>query len=107
MAKLNLLLLAAFAFVAIVLVTSEHRARSLNTALDEAATRIHLLEAEYAKLQIDASLLSVSERVATIAIGTLKMRQPERRVLEVRAPASRGAVGVMPAPPMPGVQAAR
>ena len=107
MAKLNLLLLAAFAFVAIVLVTSEHRARSLNTALDEAATRIHLLEAEHAKLQTDASLLGVSDRVATIAIGTLKMRQPERRVLEVRVPTIRTAEGLMPMPPTPGAQAAR
>ena len=86
MSKLNLLLLAAVAFVAVLLISSEHKARRLNMALDEAATSIHLLDAEYAKLQADAGVLGVSERVANIAIGVLKMRQPDRRVLEVHTP---------------------
>ena len=86
MSKLNLLLLIIVAATAVLLVTSEHKARQLNMGLEDMATRMRLLDADYQRLRSDAALLGTIEHVAKTATDKLKMREPGRRTVEISVP---------------------
>jgi cell division protein FtsL len=78
-AKLNLLLLAVLVACALGLVTSQHKARRLFTELEREQNRARDLEAEYGRLQLEASTWGLHARVERIATGTLGLRPADPR----------------------------
>ena len=86
MAKLNLLLLAVLVACALGLVTSQHRARKLFSELERELTRARELDAEYGRLQLEASTWGLHRRVEKIATGVLGMRPPDARRVRVVSP---------------------
>jgi len=88
-AKLNLLLLLVLVVCALGLVTSQHQARKLFSDLEREQTRARELEAEYGRLQLEASTWGLHARVEKVAAGTLGMRTPDARrvrIVEREAP---------------------
>ena len=86
MAKLNLLLLAVLVACALGLVTSQHRARKLFSALEREQARTRELDAEYGRLQLEASTWGLHQRVEKIATSSLGMRAPDPRRVRVVTP---------------------
>jgi len=82
-AKLNLLLLAVLVACAIGLVTSQHQARTLFSALEREQARARELDIDYGRLQLEASTWGLHQRVEKIATGTLGMRAPDPRRVRV------------------------
>jgi cell division protein FtsL len=78
-AKLNLLLLAVLVACALGLVTSQHRARKLFSALEREHEHARELEIEYGRLQLEASTWGQHARVQRVAVGTLGLRSPDTR----------------------------
>jgi len=78
-AKLNLLLLAVLVACALGLVSSQHKARKLFSELEREHERARELDAEYGRLQIEASTWGLHSRVERIAVGTLGLRAPDPR----------------------------
>ena len=89
MAKLNLLLLAVLVACALGLVTSQHKARKLFTDLEREHNRARELDAEYGRLQLEASTWGLHSRVEKIATGTLGMRTADPRRVRIVKRASR------------------
>ena len=89
MAKLNLLLLAVLVACALGLVTSQHRARKLFSALEHERSRARELDVRYGQLQLEASTWALHSRVARIATTSLGLRAPDPRRLHVVAPQER------------------
>ena len=79
MAKLNLLLLAVLVACALGLVTSQHKARRLFSDLEREQNRARDLEAEYGRLQLEASTWGLHARVERIATGSLGLRPADPR----------------------------
>jgi cell division protein FtsL len=82
-AKLNLLLLAVLVACALGLVTSQHRARKLFSGLERELSRARDLDAEYGRLQLEASTWGLHQRVEKIATGALGMRPPDARRVRI------------------------
>ena len=90
MAKLNLLLLAVLVACALGLVTSQHKARKLFSALEREHEHARELDVEYGRLQLEASTWALHARVETIAARKLGLRAPDpRRIRVVRPEAAR------------------
>jgi cell division protein FtsL len=86
-AKLNLLLLAVLVACALGLVTSQHKARKLFSALEREQERARELDIEHGQLQLEASTWGMHQRVERIAASVLGMHAPDpRRVRLVRPP---------------------
>jgi cell division protein FtsL len=86
-AKLNLLLLAVLVACALGLVTSQHKARKLFSALEREQERARELDIEHGQLQLEASTWGMHQRVERIAASALGMHAPDpRRVRLVRPP---------------------
>lgn len=83
MAKLNLLLLLVLVVCALGLVTSQHKARTLFSALERAEARARELDVEFGKLQLEASTWGLHARIERVAAGTLGMRVPDARRVRV------------------------
>ena len=79
MAKLNLLLLAVLVACALGLVTSQHKGRRAFSQLEREQAAARELEAEYGRLQLEASTWGLHSRVERIALGTLGLRSPDPR----------------------------
>ena len=88
MAKLNLLLLAVLAACALGLVTSQHKARRAFSQLEREQALARELEADYGRLQLEASTWGLHQRVERIAASALGMRAPDARRVRL-VPASR------------------
>ena len=89
MAKLNLLLLAVLVACALGLVTSQHKGRRAFSQLEREQAAARELEAEYGRLQLEASTWGLHARVEKVAAGTLGMRTPDARrvrIVEREAP---------------------
>jgi cell division protein FtsL len=87
-AKLNLLLLLVLVVCALGLVTSQHKARTLFSALEQEEQRARQLDVEFGQLQLEASTWGLHSRVQKIARETLGMQVPDpRRVVLVTRPA--------------------
>jgi cell division protein FtsL len=84
-AKLNLLLLAVLVACALGLVTSQHKARKLFSELERENGRARELDADYGRLQLEASTWGLHARVESIATGTLGMRPPDPRRVRILA----------------------
>jgi cell division protein FtsL len=71
--RLNLGLTALTIASALLVVTVEHRSRTLFIELEVAHSRTRQLELEWAQLQLEQSVLSKSERIESIATKDLGM----------------------------------
>jgi cell division protein FtsL len=78
-AKLNLLLLAVIVACALGLVTSQHKARRAFSQLEREQTLARELEAEFGRLQLEASTWSLHARVERLATRTLGLRAADPR----------------------------
>jgi len=86
MLRINLLLLAVLTLCALGLVTSQHKARKLFSALEQEQEKTRALEVEYGQLQLEASTWSTHSRVETLASQRLRMRQPDASRLQIVQP---------------------
>ena len=79
MAKLNLLLLAVLVACALGLVTSTHKARRAFSQLEREQARARELEAEFGRLQLEASTWSLHARIERLATRSLGLRAADPR----------------------------
>ena len=89
MTKLNALLVALLMTCALLLVTSQHRARKAFIELERAQAMARKHEVEWNQLQLEQSHLARHSRIDAVARRDLKMEPvtPER-TLYVESPAS-------------------
>jgi cell division protein FtsL len=79
-ARLNVLLAALLTIAALLLVTSQHRARKLSTELERAQGQMRELDVRYSQLQLEISKLAKASLVDSRVRNELKMisLSPER-----------------------------
>lgn len=90
MIRLNLALAGILVICALMLVTSQHKARKLFVELQKQQEIAKQFEVEYGQLQLEQSTWAMHSRVEKIAANNLQMRVP---------PATR--VHLVPPPPAP------
>jgi cell division protein FtsL len=78
-AKLNLLLLAVLVACALGLVTSQHKARRAFSQLERELALARELEADFGRLQLEASTWGLHSRVEKIATRSLGLRTADPR----------------------------
>jgi cell division protein FtsL len=78
-AKLNLLLLAVLVACALGLVTSQHKGRRAFSQLEREQAAARELEAEYGRLQLEASTWGLHSRVERLATRSLGLRVADPR----------------------------
>ena len=83
MAKLNLLLLAVLVACALGLVTSQHKARRAFSQLEREQVLARELEADFGRLQLEASTWGLHSRVEKIATRSLGLRTADPRRVRV------------------------
>lgn len=76
MTRLSLLLLALLLACALLLVTSQHKARKLFIELQKEQTLAKQLEEEWSRLQLEQGTLATQGRIEKVAAKTLSMRLP-------------------------------
>ena len=94
MARLNLLLLAILVTCALLLVSSQHKARKLYVGLQKEQEFAKQLDVEWGQLQLEQSTWAMHGRVEKIAIQKLNMRVPPSTRIQVVSPPA--ASGVRP-----------
>lgn len=77
MTRVNLLLLALVVVCAIGVVTSQHRARRLFSAIEAEQVAAKKLEDEYSQLQVEQGTWATHRRIESVAARQLGMRVPE------------------------------
>lgn len=94
MNRVNLALLMALVACALLVVSSQHRARKLFIALEQEQERAKALEVEWGQLRLEQSTWAMHGRVERIAAGRLQMRNPppDRVRAIARAPLPAGAL---------------
>jgi cell division protein FtsL len=90
MIRLNLALAGILVLCALMLVTSQHKARKLFMELQRQQEIAKHFEVEYGQLQLEQSTWAMHSRVEKVAANNLQMRVP---------PATR--VHLVPPPPAP------
>ncbi len=90
MIRLNLALAGILVLCALMLVTSQHKARKLFVELQKQQEIAKQFEVEYGQLQLEQSTWAMHSRVEKIAANNLQMRVP---------PVTR--VHLVPPPPAP------
>jgi cell division protein FtsL len=90
MIRLNLALAGILVVCALMLVTSQHKARKLFVELQKQQEVAKQFEVEYGQLQLEQSTWAMHSRVEKIAANNLQMRVP---------PATR--MHLVPPPPAP------
>jgi cell division protein FtsL len=88
MIRINLVLAGVLVVCALMLVTSQHKARKLFVELQRQQEVAKLYEVEFGQLQLEQSTWAMHSRVEKIAANNLQMRVP---------PAAR--VHLVPPPP--------
>jgi cell division protein FtsL len=112
MTKVNAVLVAVLLTCALLLVTSQHRARKAFIELERAQSMARKHEDELNQLQLEQTQLAKHSRIDAVASRELRMQPvtPER-TLYVAAPAGRGAAdaasSVPIGPAVPPVAAVR
>jgi len=87
MVRLNLILLALAVAFALSVVTANHHARKLFTALEREQNRMRDLEVEWGQLQLEQSTLAAHARIERLARDKLGMRPPAPgQILSAEAP---------------------
>ena len=74
MTRLNLLLVGILVVCALGVVTSQHRARKLYAALQQAQEQAKQMNTEYGQLQLEQSTWAMHARIEKIATERLHMR---------------------------------
>ena len=86
MARLNLILLAVVVACALLVVTSQHKARKLYVELQKEQELTKRLEEEWTQLQLEQSTWAMHARIEKIASARLMMRAPSPSRTQVVAP---------------------
>ena len=86
MARLNLILLAILVACALLVVTSQHKARKLYVELQKEQEVAQQLEIEWGQLQLEQSTWAMHARIEKVASGQLMMRVPPPTRVQVVAP---------------------
>jgi cell division protein FtsL len=109
MAKVNAVLIAILMTCALLLVTSQHRARKMFIELERSQSMARKHEVEWNQLQLEQTQLAKHSRIDAVARRDLKMQPvtPER-TLYVNAPsgAPSASGGGSPSVPPPAAAAA-
>lgn len=85
MVRINLILFVILVGCALSLVTSQHRARKLFTALEKQQELSKQLDVEWGQLQLEQRTWATHARVEKLASGNLQMRvMPSDRVHTVQ-----------------------
>ena len=86
MARLNLVLLAIVVACALLVVTSQHKARKLYVELQKEQEIAKQFEVELGQLQLEQSTWAMHARIERIASGQLMMRVPPAARVQVVTP---------------------
>lgn len=86
MARLNLVLLGILVVCALLLVTSQHKARKLYVELQKEQERARQIEVEWGQLQLEQSTWAMHARIEKIASGQLMMHVPPPSRVQVVPP---------------------
>jgi cell division protein FtsL len=89
MARVNLILLAILVACALLVVTSQHKARKLYSELQKEQETAHQFEIEWGQLQLEQSTWAMHARIEQIASSRLMMRVPPPSRVQVVAPERR------------------
>jgi len=83
MARLNFLLLAVLTLCALALVTSQHEARKLYSALEREQTRARQIDVEWGQLQLEQSTWAMHSRIERLAREKLGMAAPDPKRTQI------------------------
>lgn len=83
MARLNLVLLGMLVVCALLVVTSQHKARKLYVELQKEQTAAKRLDEEWGQLQLEQGTWATHGRIERIATRELNMRLPVAARIEV------------------------
>ena len=86
MARLNLILLGILVACALLVVTSQHKARKLYVELQKEQELAKRIEIEWGQLQLEQSTWAMHARIEKIASSRLKMHVPPPARVQVIAP---------------------
>lgn len=86
MTRLNLILFFALIFSALGLVNSQHKARNLYIALEQAGQAAKQIEQEYGQLQLEQSTWAMHSRIEQIAAQQMQMQVPDAKRVQVVSP---------------------
>ena len=86
MARLNLALLGILVICALLVVTSQHKARKLYVALQKQQELARQIEVEWGQLQLEQSTWAMHARIEKIASGQLMMHVPPPSRVQVVPP---------------------
>jgi len=86
MARLNLVLLGILVVCALLVVTSQHKARKLYVELQKEQELTRQIEVEWGQLQLEQSTWAMHARIEKIASGQLMMHVPSPSRVQVVPP---------------------
>ena len=86
MARLNLVLLGILVVCALLVVTSQHKARKLYVELQKEQELARQIEVEWGQLQLELRTWAMHARIEKIASGQLMMHVPPPSRVQVVAP---------------------
>jgi cell division protein FtsL len=86
MARLNLVLLGILVVCALLVVTSQHKARKLYVELQKEQELARQIEVEWGQLQLEQSTWAMHARIEKIASGQLMMHVPPPSRVQVVPP---------------------
>jgi len=86
MARLNLVLLGILVVCALLVVTSQHKARKLYVELQKEQELARQIEVEWGQLQLEQSTWAMHSRIEKIASGQLMMHVPPPSRVQVVPP---------------------
>ena len=86
MARLNLVVLGILVVCALLVVTSQHKARKLYVELQKAQELARQIEVEWGQLQLEQSTWAMHARIEKIASGQLLMHVPPSSRVQVVPP---------------------
>ena len=86
MARLNLVLLGILVVCALLVVTSQHKARKLYVELQKEQELARQTEVEWGQLQLEQSTWAMHARIEKIASGQLMMHVPPPSRVQVVPP---------------------
>ena len=86
MARLNLVLLGMLVVCALLVVTSQHKARKLYVELQKEQEHARQIEVEWGQLQLEQSTWAMHARIERIASGQLLMHVPPPSRVQVVPP---------------------
>jgi len=86
MARLNLVLLGILVACALLVVTSQHKARKLYVELQKEQELARQIEVEWGQLQLEQSTWAMHARIEKIASGQLLMHVPPPSRVQVVPP---------------------